>query len=79
MKNQARTKTGKFKKAIEQLEDAAVVEEPLSRLLTKVTGQNTTVAALQTHNLKWKDGEPQPEFIGEQPPDPAEGEKENEE
>ena len=64
MKNQERAKNGKFKKA----EDRAAVEpvevEEQPKLLTKVSGQNTKMAKLQSHNLKTDEiGEPLPEFI----------------
>jgi len=74
MKNQERAKDGKFKKAEEQpaaeqkgylIPEKEPEERPLIK--TRVTGQSTKLAAIQTHNLKFDDiGEPLPELEGEE-------------
>ena len=66
-KNQERAKNGKFKKAEDpqqppsEGENLPKNERPLIK--TRVTGQSTKLAAIQTGRLKWKDGEPQPELV----------------
>jgi len=71
MKNQERAKDGKFKKAEDpqqppsEGENLPKNERPLIK--TRVSGQSTELAAIQTHNLKFDDiGEPLPELEGEE-------------
>jgi len=75
-----RDETGKFKKAIEpQPEEPAAEgatsmgerlaeaeEEARPLIKTRVAGQSTKLAAIQTGRLKWKDGQPLPELEGEE-------------
>ena len=76
MKNQERAKDGKFKKAEEQPEGTVqpamgealggAEEEARPLIKTRVAGQSTKLAAIQTGRLKWKDGQPLPELEGEE-------------